>query len=423
MKKHPNDLPSHCQNLIVLGGTFDPIHLGHLAIAEAAYNQFKLQHILFIPASQPAHKQGRQIACTTHRYNMTVLAIREYPQFDISRLEVDRPGPSYTIDTARALQAIYPPGIKISFLIGADALEGILAWKDIAELMSICEFIVVPRPGYNKGPMEHIAHLTDTYNAQISWINGPQIDISSTDIRNRISAGQSIQGLVPKTVLEYASKHELYGAKIHHAPTTGNFQFEAAKDALRIRLSPELFTHTMGTVNEAEKLATLYGQDVQKARTAALLHDCAKEYSADKKRALCQIWGVQLDAVQEAGIDALAHSLLGAESARRDFHVHDPEILQAIRYHTTGHANMTMLDKIINLADYIEPNRGNWGPINEMRKLALTNINQALILGLEYTIKKCEENSRPLHSWTRDALKELLNSRANSASPQRSEEA
>jgi len=162
----------------------------------------------------------------------------------------------------------------------------------------------------------------------------------------------------------------------------------------------------MGVVKEAERLARYYSVDIVKARWAALLHDCAKEYSADKKRAICKAWGIQLDKVLEANID-IAHSLIGAESALRDFDIHDTAILQAIRYHTTGHKNMTMLDKVIMLADYIEPYREDWGPIQEMRRLSCTDINKALILGTKYTIKEEEEAGHPIHPWSIDALKQL----------------
>jgi len=407
------DYLDQCHSLIVLGGTFDPIHIGHLAIAEAANRQLKPQRVLFIPSGQSAHKRDRQITCPRHRYNMTALAVCEYPTFDISRLEINRPGPSYTIDTARALSVICPPGAKISFLIGYDALMDILSWKDAKELLQTCDFVVVPRIGYDKNVADHLA---ETYNAKIHLLDGPLMDISSTNIRERIKTGQAISGLIPSPVEDYIRKHELYASdeamhacfdtNISPPLDNGIFHFHATQEVLRIRLSPKRFAHTMGVVTTAEKLAAHYNQGIEKARTAALLHDVAKEYSADKERALCRLLGIQLDSVLDANID-LTHSLLGAQLAKRDFHVTDPEILQAIRYHTTGRCGMNMLDKIIMLADYIEPYRGNWGPIKEMRRLALTSINQALILGTEYTLKKDKQAGNPIHQWSYDMLKEL----------------
>jgi len=402
MPKHRDeDFLKYCHNLVVLGGTFDPIHMGHIAIAEAANRQLKPQRVLFIPSGQSPHKLDRQITCAKHRYNMTALAICQHPAFDISRLEIDRQGPSYTIDTARTLHAICPAGAKISFLIGYDALAKILSWKDAEELLKTCEFIAVPRPGYemDDGVLDY---LTQKYNTHIHKLDGPLLDISSTDVRARLRNGQAVSNLVPNIVENYAVQHSLY-APNHQA---SQFCFETAKEELRVRLSPKRFNHTMGVVAEAKKLAIHYNQDIEKACNAALLHDCAKEYSTSKKRTLCQVWGVQLDAALEADIE-LTHSLLGAESANRDFHIHDSETLQAIRYHTTGHSHMSMLDKIIMLADYIEPSRANWGHIEEMRQLAKTNINKALILRINSIMKKENQSNRPIHPWSLDALKSL----------------
>ena len=414
-KPSERDYLDRCRSLAVFGGTFDPIHMGHLAIAKRICQELNPQRVLFIPSSRPAHKQSREITSAQHRYNMTAMAVCEHPSFDISRLELDRTGVSYTIDTARALKSICPTGAKISFVIGADALMDILSWKDAAELLKTCEFIVIPRPGYENRLHEYVDNLTRTYRAKIYDLEGPLLDISSTNIRERFKEGRSVEGLVPRQVEDYVRRHGLYSAKrqggdvvpsIDIGPEPGKFMFVNALESLRSRLSPKRFTHTVGVISEAERLAIYYKQDIEKARIAALLHDCAKEYSADKKRALCRLWGIQLDEVLETGID-LTHSLLGAESAKRDFNIHDPEILQAIRYHTTGHKDMTMLDKIIALADYIEPYRANWGPTNEMRRLALKDINQALILGTEYTMQEEQELGRPIHPWSREMLKAL----------------
>ena len=408
-KRVERDYLDRCYSLAVLGGTFDPIHIGHLTIAEAVCQQLKPQRVLFMPCGQPAHKHDRQIIPPEHRYNMTVLATCDHPSFDVSRMELDRQGPSYTIDTAHALQAICPTGAEIYFIVGADALGEILSWKEAEDLLRLCNFVAVPRPGYDKvHGLTHTDYLTRRYNGRFCWLDSPMIDISSTAIRKRFTAGQPVRGLVPKIVEDYIWRHRLYRDDNNFTDrlTSGVSSFNDARDKLRVRLSPKRFTHTMGVVEEAERLATHYTVDIEKARWAALLHDCAKEYSADKKRALCKLWGIQLDEVLEANID-IAHSMLGAESARRDFYINDPAILQAIRYHTTGHKGMTMLDKIIMLADYIEPYREDWGPLKEMRSLAFVNINQALIIGTKYTIKEEEEAGNPIHPWSCEALKEL----------------
>jgi len=410
------DYLDRCQSLAVLGGTFDPIHMGHLAIAKAVSSQLKPQRVLFLPCGQPAHKHDRQITHPMHRYQMTALATCCEPSFDISRLELERPGTSYTIDTIKALTAICPKGAEISFIIGADSVKEMKLWRSIKELLGICRFIVVPRPG-QEDVGSHIDFMTKNYGGRFNLLDGPLIDASSSDIRERLANGRSVQELVPGIVENYIHAHGLYNAIKRDSPLENqnklsniNIQqppnFDKAQEELRIRLSPKRFTHTLGVVKEVEKLAHHYSQDIQKARWAALLHDCTKEYSADKKRTLCKLWNVQLDEVFEANID-ITHSLLSAESAKRDFHIKDQEILQAIRYHTTGHKGMNMLDKIVMLADYTEPYREDWGSLKEMRHLAYTNIDKALILGTKHTVKEETEAGNPIHPWSIDALKEL----------------
>ncbi|MCL2527808.1 MAG: nicotinate-nucleotide adenylyltransferase [Defluviitaleaceae bacterium] len=407
-KREERDYLDRCHSLAVYGGTFDPIHMGHLAVAEAVYQQLKPQRVLFMPCGQPAHKYGKhRVSHAKHRYHMTALAVCEHPAFDISQLELNRPGLSYTIDTARALQAHCPPGAEISFIIGADALGDILSWKDADILLKQCRFIAVPRPGYESTEaINKIETLKESYGAIITWLEAPVLDISSTEVRERFKKGQPVHGFVPKWVEDYALCHGLYRTEDPYKKSTLASCFEEAKESLRIRLSPKRFTHTMGVVKEAERLAVHYKADTEKARWAALLHDCAKEYSSHKKHTLCKLWRIELDEALTANID-IAHGLIGAESARRDFLIDDEEILQAIRYHTTGHKGMTILDKIIMLADYIEPNRENWGPIQEMRGLALTNINQALILGTKATIAEEKSTRKPVHPWSYDAMKVL----------------
>lgn len=399
-----HDYLERCDKLAVMGGTFDPIHRGHLAVAEAVMHEFKPRRVLFVPLGQPALKAGKLINSAEHRYQMVLSAICQNPGFDVSRIETDRLGSSYTVDTIAKLREICPPESEIFFIIGVDALMEILLWYGAERLLTLCTFIAVHRPGYVLDNA-YVENLRKKYGATIHIFEGPGLEISGTDIRKRFSKGQPVGELMPKVVENYARRHSLYG-------TSGTAltlsRFEWVKAQLEIRLSPRRFTHTLGTVGEAEKLARHYGADTEKARWAALLHDCAKEYSADKKRALCKLWRIPLDKVMSSHID-ITHGLIGAESAKRDYFVTDKEILQAISYHTMGHDGMTLLDKIIMLADYIEPYREDYLQLDEMRHLAYTNMNKALIVGMKYTIEELKERGNSIHLCSKDALRKLKN--------------
>jgi len=378
-----------------MGGSFDPIHNGHIAVAHAVLQNFKPRRVLFLPCGQsplkPPSIDGE------HRFMMTLSAVCHVPEFDVSRMEINREGFSFTVDTISELREICPLDAVIYFIIGADAVLDILKWRGADEIFKKCELIAVYRPGYEIDD-EHLRDLRGR-GAVIHMLEGPKLDVSSTQIREDMAEGKAVGGLVPQAVEEYATKRGLYSPK----PS-----FEQAKAILESRLSPRRFTHTLGTIIEAEKLAQHYGADVEKARWAALLHDCAKEYSADKKRAACAAWGIILDEILYEDID-IAHSLLGAESAKRDYHIHDKEICQAIAYHTTGHKNMTLLDKIILLADFIEPYRCDYPPLEEMRKHAYKDINKALLIGMKDTIQELKERGKPIHKWSKSALETLKN--------------
>ncbi|MCL2839675.1 MAG: nicotinate-nucleotide adenylyltransferase [Defluviitaleaceae bacterium] len=385
----PHDFLEHCDRLAVMGGTFDPIHMGHMAVAEAVMHQFKPRRVLFIPSGNPPHKPNQPITEGEHRYKMTLAAICETPSFEVSRMEIDRSGYSYTIDTLKRLKEICPLGSKIFFVIGADMFEDMFSWHKVEELLTLCEFVVVSRPGYK------ITH--ETHGATVHMLEGLQLEISSTDIRERFKADKPVSSLMPHTAETYARTHNLY-----NAPNN----YEWAKSRLQERLSPRRYHHTMGTVEEAIRLAEIYHVDVNKAKWAALLHDCAKEFATDKKKILCKHWGIPLDDILESHID-LTHGLLGAESARRHFQVTDPDILQAIRYHSMGNKGMTMLDKIIMLADYIEPHRDEYPPLAEMRNLAYTDINKAIIIGTKFTNQEINDRGDKVHPQSREMLKEL----------------
>lgn len=201
----------------VMGGTFNPIHNGHLVTAEEARVQFKLDKVIFMPAGKPPHKNDRNdgnILPAEERYLMTVVATASNPYFVVSRLEVDRPGPTYTIDTVRALTEIYG-GAKIYFITGADAVWEILTWKDPKKLAMYCTFIAATRPGYSLAKFKEL-HVLPYENSprpempKVNIMEIPALAISSTDIRERVNNGHPIRYLVPEGVLSYIYKSGFY---------------------------------------------------------------------------------------------------------------------------------------------------------------------------------------------------------------------
>ncbi|GAB6100226.1 nicotinate-nucleotide adenylyltransferase [Halanaerocella petrolearia] len=191
----------------IMGGTFDPIHNGHLLTAECAAYQYDLDQVIFVPSGNPPHKTEQRITDAEDRYVMALLATMSNPKFTVSRIEIDRTGLSYTIDTVRAFKEIYPEA-EIYFITGADAILEIFTWKNPEELLKEAKFIAASRPGYSLSKLGQ--EVYDSYRDSIHILEIPNLAISSTDIRHRIEAGRTIKYQLPEEVEAYIGKHDLY---------------------------------------------------------------------------------------------------------------------------------------------------------------------------------------------------------------------
>lgn len=197
------------KRLGILGGTFDPIHLGHLRMAEAVYERMSLEQIIFIPAFVPPHKLGMDFAPAADRFAMTELAVADRSDFSVSDMELRRSGISYTIDTVRQLRAIYKDE-DLYFIIGADSVAQLHTWHYIEEMLELVMFVAAGRPGYEGVMDEVVMHLGPRAKERIILLDTPEYDISSTEIRSRIRAGGSLAGMVPGAVEKYIYQHHLY---------------------------------------------------------------------------------------------------------------------------------------------------------------------------------------------------------------------
>ena len=202
------------KSIAIMGGTFDPIHYGHLVTAQAVKEKFGVEKVLFIPTGNPPHKVDREVSSSEKRYFMTVLATITNPSFEVSRIEIDREGYTYTIDTIRELKNTLSDDTKIYFITGADAIHKILTWKEPEKLLKMCEFVAVTRPGYNKDKLfEHIKNIEKTLKGKIHFLEVPHLDISSSDLRNRVQENKSIKYMLPEEVENYIYKFGLYRKK------------------------------------------------------------------------------------------------------------------------------------------------------------------------------------------------------------------
>ncbi len=184
----------------VMGGTFDPVHHGHLVAASEVAHSYGLDEVVFVPTGRPSHKDA--VTEAEHRYLMTVIATASNPRFTVSRVDIDRAGPTYTTDTLRDIRR-QRPDAELYFITGADAVAQILSWKDVGELWEQAHFVAVSRPG-------HVLSVSGLPEADVSLLEVPALAISSTDCRNRVRRGDPVWYLVPDGVVQYISKHRLY---------------------------------------------------------------------------------------------------------------------------------------------------------------------------------------------------------------------
>lgn len=201
--------PGREYRLGIMGGTFDPIHYGHLVTAEQAREALALDLVLFMPAGSPAFKQDREVTSPEDRYAMTVLATAANPSFYASRFEIDRPGVTYTVDTLKALRSAYPESVHLYFITGADAIIDIVTWHDAAEIASLATLIAATRPGYDiRQAQARIA--ASGIDFDVRYIQIPALAISSTNIRDRVRLGKSVRYLTSESVMGYINKNRLY---------------------------------------------------------------------------------------------------------------------------------------------------------------------------------------------------------------------
>lgn len=394
----------------IYGGTFNPPHLGHLTAAECVFRMLKLDKLLLIPAGLPPHKALPEGSPTAEqRLEMTCLACEQLglgEQAEVLDLELRREGKSFTSDTLAAIHERWPDA-ELWLLMGTDMFLTLQAWHEPEAILKLAGIAAFGRTEADTEELFSIQreYLYKTYpGARIFTLTIPGVvDISSTALRERLVKGDGGHLLAP-AVYGYILREKLYGT----AADLKNLTLSQLRPVALSYLKNKRIPHVLGTEQEAIRLALHYGADVNKARVAALLHDCTKKLEMDDQMALCRKYGVRLDELEKRALKLL-HSKTGAEIARDVFGV-DGEIYQAINWHTTGRAGMSLLEKIIYMADYIEPTR-DFDGVDELRRVTYEDLDAGLEMGLSMTVEDMRRRGNVVHSATLAALDELKGKR------------
>ncbi len=377
----------------IYGGSFDPPHLGHVEAAQIVSEELRPDRFYVVPANISPFKQEQEDAPSPEeRLELCRLAFSGIPGLVVSDIEVRRGGKSYTADTVAQLRAQYPED-ELLLVVGTDVLLDFEHWYQFEYLLEQCTLAVLEREDYNADELrEEIRALEEGHGARITLLRRMPEGMSATDIRERLPL-RLRAGLLDDRVYGEIIRHGWYGA----LP-----ELSWLREQAYAMLEQKRIAHVVGCESEAVMLAKTWGEDPDAAATAGILHDITKRCRGKEQLKLCEEYGIVLDEAQKRSPGVL-HALTGAHLARELFHISD-EIYNAIRWHTTGKPDMTRLEKILYLADFIEPTRDFPG-LDELRRLSYQDLNAAMALALSMCLGNLRRNGQDIVPETLEAYK------------------
>ena len=361
--------------IVVYGGSFNPPHLGHVEAARTVSAELAPDKFLIIPSNVSPHKKLAEGSPEPRaRLEMCRLAFADIPGAEISDMELRREGKSYTAQTVEELRHSFPDD-ELILVMGTDMFLSFETWYRFEYLLESCTLAVLARDEDEDIQLRRQRDaLTEKYGARVIILKHDPVAASSSDIRERLRFGIGSE-LLPDSVYSEIIRRHYYDAL-------------PELSWLRAKVMPYLtekrVAHVLGCENEAVSLANRWGEDPERAAVAGILHDITKKLSAEEQLKLCEKYGIINDAAEVAN-PKLLHAKTGAAFARELFGIED-DIYGAIRWHTTGKPDMTLLEKIIYLADFVEPTRDFPG-VEELRELCFEDIDAAMTKGLEMSLE------------------------------------
>ena len=357
----------------IIGGSFDPVHLGHLSFARDILAQTSVDTIVFMPAKQQPFKMNARVTPFDDRYEMLKIACEEYEDMIVSPLEDELEGVSYTYRTLDEFRDRIDEDDLFFFVTGSDSFLHIDTWMEAEHLLRNNRFIIGVRPGYPTDELEaKRKELRERFGTVSIVIDNEPHDISSTMIRKLAREGKSLDKLVTEGVEKYIITKDLYRSYVD----------EETRKRILEELTEKRRVHTMGVLETALSMADRFGADPAKVDTAVICHDMYRGKDIAELDALIDELGIE---ARYKGNANLSHSKIAAAVMKRDLGITDEDILDAVSYHTTGRAGMSLLEKIVFLADAIEEGRDYPG-VNDIRAKAQTDLDAACLMSLEGTI-------------------------------------
>ena len=390
----------------VFGGTFNPPHCGHLQAAEEVKNALGLSRVIFIPDAEPPHKDLPEDSPTPRqRLELVREAAAQLPWAEVSDMELSRSGKSYTADTLRLLKEAHPDD-TLYLITGSDMFLTLHRWYRPEE---ICRHaVIVGHHRREKDSLEEFRvqkeRLEREFGARVELVENRVLEISSTKVRRMLILGGA-EKYVPEPVLERIRSQKLYGVGRDYSGLSD----DELKSVAVSLLKKKRVNHVLGCAETAVKLARRWGGDERTALRAGLLHDITKAIDGEDQLLLVDKYGILISDF-ERNYPKVLHAKTGAAVARHVFHECD-EVVSAIYWHTTGRADMSLMEKIVYLADYIEPNRGFDG-VEALRETAYQDLDSTLIRSFEMVIEELVRENKRLCRETPEALEFLRRKKA-----------
>ena len=382
----------------ILGGTFNPIHNGHITLANEAKRQFGLEEVWMMPSKLPPHKSHFSIRTEEERLQMVSLAVQGQEGLVASDFECKREGLTYTADTLELLHNQYPD-LMFYFIIGGDSLVDFLTWKDPSRILKYATILASSRYGIQNEKQEQaLSDIMKKFpNARVFRFTIPECTESSSRIRASFYEGKSsdVRKDMPISVYDYLCAHNFYS----------KVSYEELDICMRELLPTRRYYHSVGVAQLCAAYAARYNYSVEKAMIAGILHDCAKTLPDNQ---LVEEAAARNISCSEVAVNNgfLLHGAVGAAYAKEKYYIYDSDILSAIFWHTTGKPEMTLLEKIVFLADFLEPFRTQKStpPLEVIRNVVFDDIDYAMELVLNSTIEYLKTTGRDIEPLSLEAL-------------------
>lgn len=370
----------------VYGGTFNPIHKTHIEIAKAALNQFNLDIVYFLVAGAPPHKDTAEKISDINRLEMVRIAIKGQEKLSIDDREIYRAGKSYSYITFSEYYKEHPDD-EIFFIMGSDSLINFKNWVNPDVISEYATVLVAPRLGDDFEGLEKAIYECKTmFEGDFMLIDYKANGLSSSEIRKSFYNDENVKGYVESDVADYIFKHNLYSNYLYTNADISRLDNEMKKE-----LKPSRYVHTLGVAATAYDLAIRWNYPAVTAQVAGILHDCAKCISDEKRINVCEKNHIPITDI-ERKYPHLLHGKVGAYYCKSKYDVYDEQVAHAIAVHTTGCPNMNLLDKIIFVADYIEPGRDKQPRLDVIRYTAFNDLDLCVYLILEDSVNYLNSN-------------------------------